>query len=626
MKLRLLHLSDLHFGYGQTVGNDCPVEAFNQDVVTRSMLNRIEALVKSKEKPDFILITGDLAKSGKREEYMVARVFCEHLLNATGIPNGKLYIVPGNHDVNRTKISNVDIENIYRFGDQDSISRTLSNSDVVTTLLNKFSEFNEFARFIMQHRWYDESEYYIVDNVKMNGGSETVWISIVGLNSALFAGYDGDDRQKLALGLHQVEGALDQISKQAILSIGFLHHPFSCFHSIDKVCQNRLKDKLNIILTGHSHEPTSVAIVDQVGRVVIIGAGASYETRESHNSFDLIEIDLATGEAWVEFYRYIPERQCWSKDFAVYPYREDGRFPFTIEDIWANPFSSQFRDLREVVIALYRFWQEGQITRTDIDQILKSLLKKNVRSMPTAELATRELSKKSFHDIRRVLRLDESEEKLYHKQLNNAEAARQYQIIFALRYRLEIVREINGIRFILIPPGTSPDGCLNLSSYYISETPISFSEWYHIMDAKIPDSISQNDPSAKVDISIADIRDFIKKVKHEYNEEVDIPTIHQYEFARFHSSMHRNNYRRQMPILRKGEPSPFGIHDLLGTVWQFCRSPQTDQLKLYGGSFRKEEWHRDLMINVTNDFYSSDEIGCRLILVNPQRGLGRNSI
>lgn len=65
MKLRYLHLSDLHLSYKQMRGDDWAVEAFNQDMVTRSMLTKIKELINQGNVLDFIIISGDLARGGK---------------------------------------------------------------------------------------------------------------------------------------------------------------------------------------------------------------------------------------------------------------------------------------------------------------------------------------------------------------------------------------------------------------------------------------------------------------------------------------------------------------------------------------------------------------------------------
>ena len=55
-----LHISDLHMS---------PRDAWSQDVVLRAMCDQIKEQRAKGTAADFILVTGDLAFSGKAEEY-----------------------------------------------------------------------------------------------------------------------------------------------------------------------------------------------------------------------------------------------------------------------------------------------------------------------------------------------------------------------------------------------------------------------------------------------------------------------------------------------------------------------------------------------------------------------------
>ena len=68
MKLRYIHLSDLHLSHSNMKGDQWAAVALNQDIVTSSMLNTIQEIVENGEPIDFIIITGDLARHGKQKE------------------------------------------------------------------------------------------------------------------------------------------------------------------------------------------------------------------------------------------------------------------------------------------------------------------------------------------------------------------------------------------------------------------------------------------------------------------------------------------------------------------------------------------------------------------------------
>jgi predicted MPP superfamily phosphohydrolase len=315
------------------------VEQFEQDFVTTSMLNEIATVVQEDDPLDMILVTGDLAKRGKHEEYQVVEVFCQRLLETSNVPPNRLYLVPGNHDVDRDEVPEHHIKWWYNFENQRDVADVLSSGESFPILMRKFSAFNDFANRIAARHLYDERCYYSVESPSLTKNDNTFCVNIVGLNSALFAGYDGDDEEKLALGLPQVDGAIRQLDQNALLTIVLFHHPTECFHSSDKVCLNQLVNNVDLILTGHLHEPANAFIRNAAGQAVIIGAGASFEKRESENSFNLVEIDLETGRGVVQFYKYLPYHNRWVQNRDANPNHEEGAFVFEIEKVKQAPLS-----------------------------------------------------------------------------------------------------------------------------------------------------------------------------------------------------------------------------------------------------------------------------------------------
>ncbi|MCP4702700.1 MAG: hypothetical protein GY862_38450 [Gammaproteobacteria bacterium] len=311
-KLRYLHLSDLHLSADQ---------ALNQGIVTRSLLDALGS--KRTEPLDFIVITGDIAFAGSAGDYEAAAAFCDELLEVTNIPRKRLYLTPGNHDVRREKVSQtlrILCEGLKSQDDIDAVLRDQSRE-----LMHKFVDFNRFAERMDEHA-------YFVETLRLTKDGQTAHIELLGLNSALLAGYDGDDQQKLALGLAQVDAALQRRDKNADLSIGFFHHPFECFHPRDREsCRNRLIHDLDLLLTGHLHQPDNLYTHEAAGQCLLINAGAGFETRESHNSFNIVEIDLHTRQGRVAFFKYLHAHNVWVKHLEAAPHDPDGFFSFTLK-------------------------------------------------------------------------------------------------------------------------------------------------------------------------------------------------------------------------------------------------------------------------------------------------------
>ncbi len=197
----------------------------------------------------------------------------------------------------------------------------------------KLLPFYAFANRVMARDLFDDSRGYFVETLALKKKDREFRVNLLGLNSCLFAGYDGDDRQNLALGIHQVDGALKQRDEDALFSIGFFHHPFSCFHPADKVSETSLMRGLDLILMGHLHEPSNAVIRNTAGRAILIRSGASYETRESKNSFNVTEIDLISGDGSTRYYKYLPDHDRWKPDTDVNPDDPDGAFSFVIDAV-----------------------------------------------------------------------------------------------------------------------------------------------------------------------------------------------------------------------------------------------------------------------------------------------------
>ena len=140
MKIQYLHISDLHL---TSLDSKNAVDAFNQDVVTHSIIKKVAEL---DGEIDFIIITGDLARYGKAEEFDVAEVFCDKLLETAGLDKRRLFFVPGNHDLDRSKIAERHIKRHYPFENQDEINEFFTDKDMFPVVMRKFSNFSDFAQ------------------------------------------------------------------------------------------------------------------------------------------------------------------------------------------------------------------------------------------------------------------------------------------------------------------------------------------------------------------------------------------------------------------------------------------------------------------------------------------------
>lgn len=96
--VRLLHLSDVHFGRDHCFG--APISRSAVAGLDRDLLGTLIAHCdKSAEIPDAIVVSGDLTSTGTKPEFQEAAAFLSELMKRLHVPDDRLIVVPGNHDV-----------------------------------------------------------------------------------------------------------------------------------------------------------------------------------------------------------------------------------------------------------------------------------------------------------------------------------------------------------------------------------------------------------------------------------------------------------------------------------------------------------------------------------------------
>ena len=363
MKIRILHISDLHM---VSSGESEAAENFTQGLVFDAMVKFIR---KENIRADLVVLTGDAAWKAKPAQYEMCASLCDKLLAVLDLSKDRLFVAPGNHDVQRDKVTEV---HRFMFGQvekADGINMMFTDKAFFPTLLDKFENFDTFANQAMGRERFGDGNFWFCETLcarpasdglaidrlgwfgpakkqesdedsaapdadKENGCAKDangVLLRVAALNSCVFAGYDGDDAHKLALGINQVKPAIDDFGeRENELCVGFFHHPFSCHSQADTVSKSKLTEKLDLILTGHVHDPQTAAVANEAGKCVVVGAGAMYMGVDKLNTFNLIEIDASDGSGTVQFFKYLPRFDKCMKANDVYPNSDDGVFRFKI--------------------------------------------------------------------------------------------------------------------------------------------------------------------------------------------------------------------------------------------------------------------------------------------------------
>jgi predicted MPP superfamily phosphohydrolase len=170
-----LHLSDWH-----QKGKDFDRKAVREKLI-KDIRNR-EAISKDLAKIDFVVFSGDLAFSGKQEEYQTAkRELLEPLLEACKLEPSCLFIVPGNHDIERDKIKLLPKQLISPLKSCDEANDWLFDKEKRVIALRPFSN---FKNFVQRYTRQNSPDYANIYERKIDGKK----ITLLGLNSAWMCG------------------------------------------------------------------------------------------------------------------------------------------------------------------------------------------------------------------------------------------------------------------------------------------------------------------------------------------------------------------------------------------------------------------------------------------------------
>jgi predicted MPP superfamily phosphohydrolase len=306
-KFSWIHISDLHLKLS--------LSSWGQNVVLREMISDLASRAKGGVEPQFIIVSGDLASTGVRDEYEQVKEFLDNLRNVFSLSREHVFCVPGNHDVERSVQKTCWYGASQLLMSQQKVEEFLSDTNERETLLLRQSEFRAFERNYcsssLRKLTTDGLGYVAPLTV------EELPICVVGLNSAWLCQGGKDDEREIIVGDRQVIDAIELLKEfTPRLVIGVLHHPPDWLRRFDQAAlENRLLNELDILHRGHLHDP-DVKIVSILQGLsghycVVIGAGAAFARRHFENSYSIVTINLAESLCEVNSYIYVSGTGKW---------------------------------------------------------------------------------------------------------------------------------------------------------------------------------------------------------------------------------------------------------------------------------------------------------------------------
>lgn len=286
-----LHISDLH----ARLRSD-----WDSRQITESLVNDLKLLQKENAiRPDLLFFTGDIAfgsANGEKmvEQYQKARAVLDGIRGAfdPAIPVRDLYLVPGNHDIDRHEIT-PDQTSWLRSRDRnltEIISAMQEGKKQWRSWIERLQNYRNFlTAYGLLHLRPDDPFLTWTDSRQIAG----IRVGISGFNSAWSCADDKDKANLWCGGEWQIAQNKQQMGPVSF-AFALIHHPGNWFtHHEDPSFMRHLRQEFPILLHGHEHREWIEA--DHEGRL-IISAGACYDSSWMPNGYNVGQIDLESSE------------------------------------------------------------------------------------------------------------------------------------------------------------------------------------------------------------------------------------------------------------------------------------------------------------------------------------------
>jgi len=245
----LLNVSDIHFNHPNCNG---PMDA-DKPFRTR-LIQDARHRCRTLGNVDAILVSGDIAYKGHGDEYKAAYQWLKELADVCGCPLERLFVIPGNHDVDRniagadTAVRNVhsvlaSAQSDHREGE---LRAQFGQFDTGHALLKPITKYNEFAaKFSCQV--YPTEKLFWHQDIPLD--ARTI-LRIYGLTSTLLSGKGGDNDLKGQLYLSPLQTVLDPLD--GVINLVMCHHPPDWLLDHDPV-DDAVNGRAMVQFFGHKH-------------------------------------------------------------------------------------------------------------------------------------------------------------------------------------------------------------------------------------------------------------------------------------------------------------------------------------------------------------------------------------
>ena len=301
--MKILHISDFHFRNEHKFQNkqENIVKALNKEIMN--------------EKIDLVIFSGDLVFSGTKKDVFnnAKELLIDNILKSLNLSYEHLFICPGNHDLDRTQVSN----SVIRYLDKD-VNNNKELNDFITKKDYEISckPISNYYNFLNDIYGPDNNhieDLYSAHERVINKNK----IGILSINTAWRA-VGKSDRGNLLFPIDKIQEGLSKI-KDSDIKILIYHHPLSYFRDFN---EHEVKDifhnSFDIIFRGHLHKSfNEVNLTPNDGVIKISSSAALTEEKDSEIGYSTIDFNFEDLEFTVknrlynsrnQFFYSVPEK------------------------------------------------------------------------------------------------------------------------------------------------------------------------------------------------------------------------------------------------------------------------------------------------------------------------------
>ncbi len=244
--------------------------------------------------PDLIIVSGDIANKGN---FAAADRWLESIRAAAGVERTHIFVIPGNHDIDRSKVPPEDQEALDLSDlDADNLRRQVDRrweSDSLARLDTKFAAYRQFAEPYAAVTRSSVGTWW--HRIELNG----IDLQLLGLNSVWTGGSKALDRAGMpVVGRVQREllGALAEAgTNQPEVSFVLQHNPTRYLNSVDALEHAAWLDEFDaVVFCGHLHESEMAERRSVRGRHLEVMGGALYPGYAHERRYSIGTLALAT--------------------------------------------------------------------------------------------------------------------------------------------------------------------------------------------------------------------------------------------------------------------------------------------------------------------------------------------